>query len=170
LALVLLDIDDFKQVNDTLGHSAGDRTLREFAAMLKSELRPDDRSARYGGEEFVLLLPGAAADGAVEMVRRLQRRLAERTLLGAAAKPQFTFSGGVTTVVGGDLAQALELADDALYEAKRSGKNRVCRRDPAQAACASRLVGSRPRPFRGRATVAGRRRPSTHSIRWCRRA
>src|SRR5690606_33082675 len=101
LALVLLDIDDFKQVNDTLGHSAGDRTLREFAAMLKSELRPDDRSARYGGEEFVLLLPGAAADGAVEMVRRLQRRLAERTLLGAAAKPQFTFSGGVTTVVGG---------------------------------------------------------------------
>ncbi len=131
LALVLLDIDDFKHVNDTLGHQAGDETLRGFAAMLKSGLRPDDRSSRYGGEEFVLLLPGAGGDGAVEMVRRLQRNLAEKALLGASIRSQVTFSAGVTTVADGDLAQALALADDALYEAKRSGKNRVCRRDPA---------------------------------------
>ncbi len=129
LALVLLDIDDFKRVNDTYGHQAGDDTLREFAAMLKGGLRPDDRSSRYGGEEFVLLLPGAGGEGAVEMVRRLQRKLGEKALLGASTRPQFTFSGGVTTVVDGNLAQALELADDALYEAKRSGKNRVCRRE-----------------------------------------
>ena len=99
--------------------------------MLKSGLRPDDRSSRYGGEEFVLLLPGAGGDGAVEMVRRLQRNLAEKALLGASIRSQVTFSAGVTTVADGDLAQALALADDALYEAKGSGKNRVCRRDPA---------------------------------------
>jgi diguanylate cyclase len=133
LSLVLLDIDDFKRVNDSLGHSAGDEALRQFAALLKSKLRPDDTSSRFGGEEFVLLLPGAPVDGAAEMVRRLQRTVAEQAMLGGPNRLQITFSGGVTQVVDGNLSQALELADDALYEAKRTGKNRVCCR-PAQAA------------------------------------
>jgi diguanylate cyclase len=129
LALVLLDIDDFKHVNDSFGHQAGDDTLREFAVMLRNGLRPDDRSSRFGGEEFVLLLPGAPVDGALEMVRRLQRKLGEQALMGASNRPQFTFSGGVAMVVDGNFARALEMADDALYEAKRTGKNRVCARE-----------------------------------------
>jgi diguanylate cyclase len=128
LSLVLLDIDDFKRVNDSLGHPAGDEALRQFAIMLKSRLRPDDTASRYGGEEFVLLLPGAPLDGAVEMVRRLQRAVAEQALLGGPNRMQLTFSGGVTQVADGNLTQALDLADDALYEAKRTGKNRVCSR------------------------------------------
>lgn len=126
LSLVLLDIDDFKKVNDSLGHQAGDDTLRKFAGLLKSGLRPDDKSSRFGGEEFVLLLPGATVEGGVEMVRRLQRAMAEQMLLGGPNRLQVTFSGGVVQVVGGNLVQALELADDALYEAKQAGKNRVC--------------------------------------------
>ena len=126
LSLVLLDIDDFKKVNDSLGHPAGDEALRQFAAMLKSRLRPDDTSSRFGGEEFVLLLPGAPVEGAVEMVRRLQRAVAEQTLIGGPNRMQLTFSGGVALVTDGNLTQALDLADDALYEAKRTGKNRVC--------------------------------------------
>jgi len=126
LALVLLDIDDFKKINDSLGHKTGDEALRQFAAMLRSGLRPDDRSSRFGGEEFVLLLPGATVEGGVEMVRRLQRRLAEQALLGGPNRHQITFSGGVAQVRDGSLAQALDEADEALYEAKRTGKNRVC--------------------------------------------
>ena len=126
LALVLLDIDDFKKINDSLGHKTGDEALRQFAAMLRSGLRPDDRSSRFGGEEFVLLLPGATVEGGVEMVRRLQRRAAEQALLGGPNRHQITFSGGVAQVRDGSLAQALDEADEALYEAKRTGKNRVC--------------------------------------------
>ena len=126
LALVLLDIDDFKKINDSLGHKTGDEALRQFAAMLRTGLRPDDRSSRFGGEEFVLLLPGATVEGGVEMVRRLQRRVAEQALLGGPNRPQITFSGGVAQVRDGSLAQALDQADEALYEAKRTGKNRVC--------------------------------------------
>jgi diguanylate cyclase len=126
LALVLLDIDDFKKINDSLGHKAGDDALRQFAAMLRSGLRPDDKSSRFGGEEFVLLLPGATVEGGVEMVRRLQRRVAEQALVGGPNRLQVTFSGGVAQVRDGSLSQALDLADEALYEAKRTGKNRVC--------------------------------------------
>jgi len=126
LALVLLDIDDFKKVNDSLGHPGGDEALRQFAGMLRSGLRPDDKSSRFGGEEFVLLLPGATVEGGVEMVRRLQRRQAEQVLVGGPNRLQLTFSGGVAQVKDGSLSQALEQADEALYEAKRTGKNRVC--------------------------------------------
>lgn len=128
MALVLLDIDDFKKVNDSLGHAAGDDALKQFAALLKSKLRPDDVSCRFGGEEFVLLLPGATLEGALEMVRRLQRSLAEQAALGGPNRLIMTFSGGVAQVTDGDLSHALDLADDALYEAKRTGKNRVCSR------------------------------------------
>jgi diguanylate cyclase len=126
LALVLLDIDDFKKINDSLGHHAGDEALKQLAALLRSGLRPDDKSARFGGEEFVLLLPGATVEGGVEMVRRLQRRVAEQAVQGGPNRLQLTFSGGVAQVKDGNLAQALDQADEALYEAKRTGKNRVC--------------------------------------------
>ena len=128
LAVVLLDIDDFKKINDSHGHQAGDEALKHFAGMLRSGLRPDDRSSRFGGEEFVLLLPGATVEGGVEMVRRLQRRVAEQAVLGGPGRLQLTFSGGVAQVGDGNLAQALDQADEALYEAKRAGKNRVCSR------------------------------------------
>ena len=126
LALVLLDIDDFKKINDSLGHQGGDAALLQFADLLRSGLRPDDRSSRFGGEEFVLLLPGATVEGGVEMVRRLQRRVAEQVLMGGPKRLQLTFSGGVAQVRDGSLSQALDQADEALYEAKRTGKNRVC--------------------------------------------
>ena len=128
LSIALLDIDDFKKINDSLGHLAGDDALRQFATLLRGQLRPNDRCARYGGEEFVLLLPGAPLEGAVEAVRRLQRSMAERALLGGPGRANPTFSGGVSEVPDGLLARALERADDALYEAKRAGKNRVCSR------------------------------------------
>ncbi len=126
VALVLIDIDDFKKINDSLGHHGGDEALKEFASLLKNGLRPDDKSSRFGGEEFVLLLPGATVEGGVEMVRRLQRRVAEQALMGGPHRLQLTFSGGVAEVKDGSLAQALDQADEALYEAKRTGKNRVC--------------------------------------------
>ena len=76
----------------------------------------------------MLLLPGAPLEGAIEAVRRLQRSMAERALLGGPGRANPTFSGGVSEVPDGLLARALERADDALYEAKRAGKNRVCSR------------------------------------------
>ncbi|MGE0800012.1 MAG: diguanylate cyclase [Lautropia sp.] len=125
LALVMLDLDDFKAINDRYGHPAGDEALRQFGDLLRRGMRPGDRAARYGGEEFALLLPGAPVDKAVEVVHRLQRQLAERALQGGPRPLTVTFSAGVSAVVDGSLERTIEAADDALYEAKREGKNRV---------------------------------------------
>lgn len=127
LAVGLLDIDNFKRLNDELGHSAGDEALKALAAVVSKTLRPTDKVARYGGEEFVVLLPQTPLDEGQQILTRLQRSLSGGLFMHDN-KPVFvTFSAGVTAYRDGETIEAaLERADQALYEAKRSGKNRTC--------------------------------------------
>ena len=127
LAIGLLDIDNFKRLNDELGHAAGDEALKALAAAVGKTLRPTDRVARYGGEEFVVMLPSTPLDEAQQILTRLQRSLSGGLFLHDQ-KPVFvTFSAGVTAYRAGErIEEALERADQALYEAKRTGKNRTC--------------------------------------------
>jgi len=127
LAAGLIDIDNFKKLNDSLGHAAGDTALKTLAAAVRERLRPVDHLARFGGEEFVVLLPGLAAAEAQQVMTRLQRSLSEALFLHEGREVFVTFSGGVTAWRSGEgLQAALERADAALYEAKRTGKNRTC--------------------------------------------
>ena len=127
LAVGLIDIDNFKKLNDTLGHSAGDVALKALAERVKEGLRPVDTVARFGGEEFVVLLPGTPADEAQGVLTRLQRELTKSLFLHEKREVFVTFSAGVTGLrMGEPLQSVLERADEALYEAKRSGKNRTC--------------------------------------------
>jgi diguanylate cyclase len=127
LAVGLIDIDNFKKLNDSLGHAAGDQALKLLAAAVRERLRPVDHLARFGGEEFVVLMPATQAAQAQEALTRLQRSLTEALFLHEGREVFVTFSGGVTQWRQGEALQsALERADEALYEAKRSGKNRTC--------------------------------------------
>ena len=127
LAIGLLDIDNFKRLNDELGHQAGDTALKALAAAVGQALRPSDKVARYGGEEFVVLLPKTAVDEGQTILTRLQRALTGGLFLHEAKPVLVTFSAGVTAYRRGErLEDAIERADRAMYEAKRAGKNRTC--------------------------------------------
>ncbi|PPE71721.1 diguanylate cyclase [Caldimonas thermodepolymerans] len=127
LAVGLLDIDNFKKLNDTLGHQTGDQALRFLAQHVKQALRPMDTVARYGGEEFVVLLPETSAEEAQVVLTRLQRTLSASFFMQEERKVFVTFSAGVTVYRPGErLEETLDRADEALYEAKRTGKNRTC--------------------------------------------
>ncbi|HSV71041.1 MAG TPA: GGDEF domain-containing protein [Methylibium sp.] len=128
LAVALIDIDNFKKLNDRLGHASGDEALKFLTRRVGEALRPGDTLARYGGEEFVVLLPATPIDEARQVLTRLQRALSAELFMSDAQGQVFvTFSAGVTPYRGGErLEQALERADEALYEAKRTGKNRTC--------------------------------------------
>ncbi len=127
LAVGLIDIDNFKKLNDTLGHAAGDVALQSLAAAVRERLRPVDHLARFGGEEFVVLMPGTAAEEAGQALSRLQRSLSEALFLHQGRDVFVTFSAGVTAWRPGEALQpALARADEGLYEAKRTGKNRTC--------------------------------------------
>jgi diguanylate cyclase len=127
LAIGLIDIDNFKKLNDTLGHAAGDAALKSLAAQVRARLRPTDHLARFGGEEFVVLIPGSAAAEAQVALTRLQRNLSEALFLHEGREVFVTFSAGVTAWQAGEsLEDALARADTAMYEAKRTGKNRTC--------------------------------------------
>ncbi|MBA3590471.1 MAG: diguanylate cyclase [Methylibium sp.] len=128
LAVALIDIDNFKRLNDRLGHANGDVALQFLTQRVTQALRPRDTLARYGGEEFVVLLPATPVDEAQQVLTRLQRALSAELFMSDAQGQVFvTFSAGVTRYRGGErLEQALERADEALYEAKRAGKNRTC--------------------------------------------
>lgn len=127
LSVGLLDIDNFKRLNDELGHSAGDEALRALAAAVSGALRPTDLTARYGGEEFVVLLPSTEPDEAQLILTRMQRSLSGGLFMHQEKQVFVTFSAGVTAYrMGERIEDALERADQALYEAKRTGKNRTC--------------------------------------------
>lgn len=127
LAVGLLDIDNFKRLNDELGHGAGDEALKSLAALVSKTLRPTDHVARYGGEEFVVLLPDTPLDEAQQILTRLQRSLTGGLFMHEQKQVFVTFSAGVTAFRAGEpLEAALERADQGLYEAKRTGKNRTC--------------------------------------------
>lgn len=127
IALALLDIDNFKKLNDTLGHAAGDMALKSLAERVSQLLRPGDLVARYGGEEFVLMLPNTPLDEAQAVLTRLQRSLSAALFMHEGKDVFVTFSAGITLYRPGEtLEVALDRADVALYEAKHTGKNRAC--------------------------------------------
>jgi diguanylate cyclase len=127
LSIGLLDVDNFKRLNDELGHGVGDVALRSLAEAVAKSLRPDDVVARYGGEEFVVLLPATDVDEGQQILTRLQRSLSGGLFMHERRQVLVTFSAGVTLHRAGDAIEpALERADQALYEAKRTGKNRTC--------------------------------------------
>ena len=127
LAVGLIDIDNFKRLNDTLGHAVGDKALQSLSAAVRERLRPVDHLARFGGEEFVVLLPATPRADALQALTRLQRSLSASLFMHDEQEVFVTFSAGVTEWRPGEaLEAALERADEALYEAKRSGKNRTC--------------------------------------------
>lgn len=131
LSLLLLDLDHFKRLNDTLGHQAGDDALRRFGTILgAASRRPDDVAARYGGEEFALILPDTDAAGAVEVAGRVRQALVS----AAISHPEgigglMTASIGIATAPPAALSDPdtlLSQADAALYRAKHSGRDRYC--------------------------------------------
>ncbi len=124
LALALIDLDDFKRLNDVHGHQVGDRALVHLVDVLRAAMRPADMISRFGGEEFVLLLTETALADAVAALERFQRELAARPLAGDLIR--LAFSAGI--VMCGEavsLDESIRRADAATYAAKRAGKNRV---------------------------------------------
>ena len=129
LSLIILDLDDFKQVNDRRGHLQGDEVLRTVGRILESEPRAIDEPARYGGEEFVVALPETGSDGAVELAERIRARLESETIPAVDGGEPLKVTASIGTATLPDAASSarelFEAADQALYEAKAQGKNRV---------------------------------------------
>jgi diguanylate cyclase len=127
LAMVLLDIDNFKRVNDQHGHYVGDMILRSYAQGMVQELRQHDLLARYGGEEFVLLLPGTLVDDARNAMEKLAGRIRQQPFdAGDTHIDLPTFSAGIACLRPGEPAMSLiNRADQSLYQAKRHGRNRI---------------------------------------------
>lgn len=126
LCLALLDLDNFKSLNDRLGHAGGDAALVHLAQVTREVMRPQDLLARYGGEEFVIVLPDTAVEAGVAAMTRLQRELTTRFFLQGSEKVLITFSAGVAQLSDTESStDAILRADQAMYLAKRSGKNRV---------------------------------------------
>jgi diguanylate cyclase (GGDEF)-like protein len=127
LSVVMCDLDDFKDANDTHGHAVGDLLLQAFADVLRATLRDVDVPGRWGGEEFLLVLPGVDLDGAVNAAERIRERFeATRVATATNGSGATTASFGVAELAAGrTAAELVQAADQALYAAKRSGKNRV---------------------------------------------
>lgn len=124
LVLLILDIDDFKKVNDTYGHLTGDNILQSMGTLLKHSLRRSDIVARYGGEEFAVLIPHAPMSEAAQVAEKIRLGLADMVVPDA---PRITVSIGCTAYSPNESPETFfKRADDALYAAKKSGKNRVC--------------------------------------------
>ena len=128
LSLAIIDLDNFKQVNDTYGHSCGDEVIQSIADMLEASTRGYDHAARIGGEEFAILLPGAGPIRAKAMLDRLCTTFAQMPIKCSTGTIRCTFSAGVASLKGRNKATGkdlFEVADRALYQAKSAGKNTV---------------------------------------------
>jgi len=136
LAVVMMDLDDFKEINDAHGHTAGDRLLCEVAGVLRRRCRQSDLPARYGGDEFAVLLPNQNIRDAARFAERCRGEIASirPPIQDAVVRTTGTF--GVADSRGaGDVEEVIRRADEAMYEAKRAGRNRVAKApEPAQAA------------------------------------
>jgi len=128
ISLCIMDIDNFKSINDTHGHPIGDRVLEQLASILQNETRKIDVTARIGGEEFALILPGTGLTRAQKLLLRVLEAIRETEVVTTAANIRFTCSMGVASYRGKQAPDAEKLyqaADKALYRAKHSGKNRI---------------------------------------------
>lgn len=126
ISIALLDVDNFKQLNDSLGHQTGDQALVHLIQVIKNALRPTDEVARYGGEEFLIILIDTSLEEAMTTLTRLQRELTKNLFLHNNERQLITFSAGVALHVNGeDPESTIGRADSAMYKAKRAGKNRV---------------------------------------------
>ncbi|NPV38593.1 MAG: diguanylate cyclase [Brevinematales bacterium] len=123
-SILILDLDDFKRINDTKGHLFGDEVLRRFTEFVKGHIRLEDVFCRYGGEEFLILLPETDSERSLYFANRLTRRLHDHPFF---AEHDIHFSGGIATFpdMGGTIPDLLAQADKALYQAKYEGKDRV---------------------------------------------
>ena len=129
ISLVMVDIDFFKKVNDTFGHTEGDQVLSKISSLLKTSVRKKDTVARYGGEEFILILPGTGVEESFVISERI-RRLVENTLFEVGkAQLNLTLSMGISNFPSHRVKskeELIKMADQALYDAKRGGRNKVC--------------------------------------------
>ena len=126
VTLLMADLDNFKTINDTFGHPAGDSILEETAIRMRGMLRSQDSAARWGGEEFIILLPDTTAEQAITVAEKLRRRIADTPFFNGGKPLHVTSSFGVAEFDGKmDAASFIAIADSALYEAKRKGRNRV---------------------------------------------
>ena len=126
MSVAMVDIDHFKAINDTYGHAAGDAALIHLTQLARSILRGNDAFVRYGGEEFLLVMAETGLLGGVHVTERLQHALLKQPFAHHGQPIAMTFSAGVSSLQDGDIeATLLKRADTALYEAKRTGRNRV---------------------------------------------
>lgn len=128
LSLLMIDLDDFKQINDRFGHQAGDQVLAKVGKILRENFRGSDLVARYGGEEFAVMLPTTTSTIAFDIARRLRSRLSETTFVFDNRILRLTVSIGIAYASdpGKSTADLVRRADQALYRAKKAGKNRAC--------------------------------------------
>jgi two-component system cell cycle response regulator len=128
-SIIMIDIDDFKKINDRYGHLSGDEYLKHFSGLIHASLRNQDIAGRIGGEEFLIILPETAIDGALQLAVRIRKHVEEFVLAHKNFNIQTTISAGVCQFESKfkDIKEFLELADQALYQAKRSEKNKVMR-------------------------------------------
>ena len=130
LTLLLIDVDHFKQINDTAGHLAGDSVLRQLGSLLEEAIRNVDIIARYGGEEFVAILPETSTEGGAAFADRLRERIAGQSFdVGVEQPVHLTVSIGIATFPSARVTSTEDLfarADEALYRAKAGGRNQVC--------------------------------------------
>ncbi len=127
LSVAFLDIDNFKQVNDSCGHHIGDLVLRDFADAIVSHIRRSDMAFRYGGEEFVILFSHATLKDALSVVQRIKEFLSKKDGLSVLDKKiRYTFSAGIVCLEQEkDIYELVEKADKKMYEAKQKGKDRI---------------------------------------------
>jgi diguanylate cyclase (GGDEF)-like protein len=131
----LFDIDHFKRYNDTNGHLPGDELLKSLSQILRENIREDELLGRYGGEEFLMVMPNVDRDGALQAAERIRSLIASSPFAHAEKQPagRVTVSGGVAVwpMDSDDMETLLRQADEALYAAKRAGRNRVVAYAPA---------------------------------------
>jgi diguanylate cyclase (GGDEF)-like protein len=130
LSLLIMDLDNFKIINDTFGHAAGDKMIREIGSIIKKSFRKTDIAGRIGGEEFAVVFKNTSLEEAKKVAEKFRETVAKRKVVYSDHEISFTVSIGVTAIHGNiedinDVEDMLKMADNALYKAKAKGRNRV---------------------------------------------